>query len=198
MIVQALQDCLLDPHPLVRGVCASGLGAQNAWTARAHLSKMASEDRQPYPKAMASKALRRLQPPSRAQAPRLKMGRVQMSASASLSGQRHAELEQRASNAIEDRIEPYRPALFPREQADLQIDVNITRRGAPSGPRGQSLRFEVRVLLVEVPGAQLRHASEAVASMRSTRRQSHNAEAKLMLRAVDRAVQEALSLVYAP
>ncbi len=101
-------------------------------------------------------------------------------------------------DAIDDLIEPRRPALWPREDPDVRIDITLVR-SEDSSPRVHNIRYEARVVVVELPGANLRHASNATATVHAKGRpqesQLKRLEKELALKATTRAVSEALALL---
>lgn len=197
--VRALTEGLEDDHAVVRGVCAQALGGHEDRRTLARLERIATDDTVRTVRVAAKKSADRIR--QRLDAKRaivrghervtIELGRVVL--------EREGDTEQpevlaRAiRNAIEDRIEPHRPAMMPRESPDIRIDVVVAR--VTSAPGEREIRFEARVVLIELPGSNLRHASLATASMKATRRRGKKRaelEERLALQAVNRAVDEAL------
>lgn len=200
--IGALTRCTRDDNEVVRGVCVKALGDAKASSALTLLDRIALTDRsravrdaasasadriranQPRPRLVATKRTRRLT---------VALGRVELDQDPSVEATLQDELLRVIRSAIEDRIEPHRPAVMPRESPDLRIDVIVQR--VSSDPAAREIRFEARVVIIELPGANLRHASQAIATTRGSRRKGKKRvelEERIALQAVNRAVDEAL------
>jgi hypothetical protein len=202
-VIDALTSCLADDNALVRGICIKGLVKHRAHGAVGRLTYLARFDSEDAVKNAAEDAIAELkrQASLRPRAPdhrprkdgpvTVSIGRVEVEPAPGLSTQVATLLQQIVRDSIEDQIEPHKPAIFPREDPDLRLDVTIACRVA----EGQNLQVEVRVVLVEIPGAHLRHASRAMARTNAKKR-SKQLERDLAIKAASRAVSDALALVY--
>lgn len=205
-IVSALIACLEDDNGIVRGMCVRALSRHRALSAVGRLTyvarfdpedavKNAAEDAIAELKRQASLHRRRPKHRPRKRGPvTVAVGRVDVEDSPNLSRQIANLLRQTVRDAVEDQIEPHKPAIFPREDPDLRLDVTIARKVADGSG---DLQVEVRVVLMQMPEAHLRHASRALARTKQGRAHASVAlEKKLALKAVSRAVSDALALVY--
>ena len=98
------------------------------------------------------------------------------------------------TSTIEDLIEPRKPAMFPREDPDVRIDVTVYRVDEPS----KRICYEARVTVVQLPGSNLRHASNARATTDSSPRSAkaqRDLEQQVALQATKRAVSDVLALL---
>jgi HEAT repeat protein len=201
-IVAALTHGLTDDSAIVRGVCVKGLAKHHALGAIGRLTylakfdpddsvQMAAEDSIEAIKRMASV---RAKPPEhrpRKSGPiTVEIGRVDVEPSPGLTTQVADSLRSTVRDAVEDQIEPHKPAIFPREDPDLRMDVTVAR-----SRHGNDIQVEVRVTLVQLPDANLRHASRALARTK-TKSAPTSLDRKLALEAVTRAVSDALAMVY--
>ncbi len=196
--VRALVAGLEDTNEVVRGVCAQALGDHEDRRTLARLERLATDDTSRTVRVAARKAADRIK--QRLETMRsiavgrgrvtIELGRVVLEREGDTEQPR--DLAQAIRNAIEDRIEPHRPAMMPRESPDIRIDVVVAR--VISAPGAKEIGFEARVVLIELPGSNLRHAALATASTKSSRRGKKRAELeeRLALQAVHRAVDEAL------
>ncbi len=203
-IVAALTDGLVDDNALVRGLCIKGLVRHRALGAVGRLTYLARFDPEDAVKNAAEDAIAELKrqaslhPRDPEHRPRkhgpvtLSIGSVQVEPTPELSRHVADLLKAIVRDAVEDQIEPHKPAIFPREDPDLRLDVTI----ACSITSEQNLQVEVRVVLVQLPDAHLRHASRAMARTKHDKRRSNELERQLALKAASRAVSDALALVY--
>jgi hypothetical protein len=98
------------------------------------------------------------------------------------------------TDTIEELIEPRKPAMFPREDPDVRIDVTVYRVDEPS----KRICYEARVTVVQLPGSNLRHASNARAMTDSSPRSAkaqRDLEQQVALQATKRAVSDVLALL---
>jgi hypothetical protein len=197
---EALRYGLGDPHPMVRAMAARSLARLRVEAARPELLRLAAHDpaaavrreAQRAAAALVDRAPRPAAAPTRP--PRIALGTVSVRPDPHLEQDRQAALTARISDAVEDRLDPHRPALFPRESADYRLDVVVTRQAG--GPGGGEVAFEVRVVLVSMPQAHLRHSARAVArghAERARRARRAVLEEEVALSAVAAAVDEAVS-----
>ena len=196
-VVVALERALSDPHHLVRASAAQALAIHSVESSRPTLERMAFDDPHRFGRRAAARALERLdrykatRVPRPAAAPPMRVELGAVHAPSTLPPDVADRLTAIASAHAEDLLEPHRPAIFPRERAVLRLDLHVSRQigGAP--------RYEVKALLVALPGAQLRHVSTAVAkadrASRGAKKQAE-LEAVVLRRAVERAVGDVLSL----
>jgi hypothetical protein len=193
-ITRALSAALRDTDPIVRAIAADALGKHEATSAIKDLEKLARTDESDVVRRSSAEALKRLQQntevvpvvetsmPRMRRAQRVELGRVELDAGSPLLGA--------ITDAVEALIEPHRPAMFPRESPDVRFEV-VVKRVAP-------LVFEARVLVMQLPGAHLRQASNAKASAKTTSRSARaisKIERELALTATTRAVTEALAML---
>lgn len=199
--IAALNDGLRDEDPVVRAVAADALGKHDAADALQMLEKLAKADENELVRRAAASTIARLRqiasPRDETSAPRprrvhrVELGTVELEGTAFLVAA--------VTDAIEALIEPHRPAMFPRESPDVRLEVRVTRVQAKPPPAGGvGLAFEAHCVLVDLPGAQLRRASNATASAHTTKRGSSaiaSLEKELALKAATRAVTEALAML---
>ena len=203
-IIGALTSCLTDDNAVVRGLCIKGLVKHRSHASVGKLTYLARFDPEDAVKNAAEDAIAELKrqaslrPREPQHRPRktgpltLSVGKVEVEQTPGLSTQVADLLRQIVRDSIEDQIEPHKPAIFPREDPDLRLDVAI----ACHLTDGQNLQVEVRVTLVEIPGAHLRHASRAMARTKNAKKRSKDLERQLAVKAASRAVSDALALVY--
>ncbi len=195
--VRALVDGLADDNEFVRGVCAHALAGHVDRGTKSRLERVATDDSSRAVRVAARKSADRIGKhlelrrsiAREGRRVKIELGRVELARDPSTN----ADLVHAIRNAIEDRIEPHRPAIMPRESANVRIDVIVAR--VTSEPGAAQIGFEARVVLIELPGANLRHASIATASTKGSRRRGkkrEELEQRLALQAVNRAVDEAL------
>jgi hypothetical protein len=205
-IVDALTSCLVDDNALVRGICIKGLVKHRAHGSVGRLTYLARFDSEDAVKNAAEDAIAELKRqaslqnnepehrPRKGGAVTVSIGRVEVEKSEGLSAPVASFLKDVVRDAVEDQIEPHKPAIFPREDPDLRLDVTVASRITD----GSTLQVEVRVILVQLPGAHLRHASRAMARVKNDKRRSKELERDLAVKAASRAVSDALALVYSP
>jgi hypothetical protein len=203
-IIDALTACLTDDNAVVRGLCIKGLVKHRSHASVGKLTYLARFDPEDAVKNAAEDGIAELKRqaslhprepehrPRKAGPLTLSIGKVEIDPSPGLSTQVASLLKQIVRDSIEDQIEPHKPAIFPREDPDLRLDVAIGCHLTD----GQNLQVEVRVTLVEIPGAHLRHASRAMARTKNTKTRSKDLERQLAVKAASRAVSDALALVY--
>lgn len=204
-VVDALTACLADDVALVRALCIKGLVKHRSSASVGKLTYLARFDPEDAVKNAAEDAIAELKRqatvartepqhrPRKAGPMTVSVGRVEFESAPGVSTQVASLLKKIVRDAVEDQIEPHKPAIFPREDPDLRMDVTIAYRQA----EGQ---LEVRVTLVQLPGAHLRHASRAMARTKGGTKKGSSApselERQLALKAASRAVSDALALVY--
>jgi hypothetical protein len=203
-LIEALTACLVDDNALVRGICVKGLVKHGAHGSVGRLTYLARFDTEDAVKNAAEDAIAELKRqatvrdeepahrPRRGGPITVSMGRVEVENAPGLSTQVAGALKQTVLDAVEDQIEPHKPAIFPREDPDLRMDVTVATRVTPD----QQLQVEVRVILVQLPGKHLRHASRALARTKNDKRRSKELEHDLALKAASRAVSDAMAMVY--
>lgn len=194
-VVRALVVCLEDRNEVVRAVCAQSLGEHGDPGSQSALVRASRTDDSKLVRSAALKATSKIEAASvrlvatrRTRRLTVKLGRIEVGVPRAEGN----DLLQRIRTAIEDRIEPHRPAVMPRENPDLRIDVVVQRLPTSAGP---NIGFEARALLVELPGSNLRHASQATATtknQRKSRRKMAALEERVALEAVNRAVDDVL------
>lgn len=209
--IAALHDGLRDEDAVVRAVAADALGKHDAAEALQMLEKLAKADENELVRRAAASTIARLRqvgsprdtaldarPPKdetstpRSRRPhRVELGTVELEGAAVLATA--------VTDAIEALLEPHRPAMFPRESPDVRLELRVTRVAAKSPVSGGvGLAFEAHCVLVDLPGAQLRRASNATATAHTTKRSSGaiaSLEKELALKAATRAVTEALAML---
>lgn len=198
-VIAALVDGLSDRDPVVRALAADSIGRHDAAELMQSLEKLARTDENDLVRQATSSAIARLrhvvvadqrEAPRAKRLQRVELGRVQLDGG--------APLQQAITDAIEELIEPHRPAMFPREDPDVRLELVITRAPSKLDAQGVGLAFEAHCVLVELPGARLRRASNATASAHTTKRGSSaiaSLEKELALKAATRAVTEALAML---
>jgi HEAT repeat protein len=195
---RALIEALSDRNEIVRGVAAHAIGQRNVKDARVWLVQLRDHDDNDFVRQSANAAIKTLAGEiapapkiSRKKPQKVELGRVNVA---------HGSpgILDAIKDAIDDLIEPHRPALWPREDADVRIDVTIVR-SEDSSSREHNIRYEARVILVQLPGANLRHASNATATVRARGanavQQLKALEKEVALKATTRAVSEALAML---
>lgn len=195
--IEALRIGLEDRAAIVRGMCTRALVAHEDRGALPALEQLARHDPDRAVRREARRAserLRSLPAPALARAPlRIQLGSVSLVGSNGPAGPTTRALQARLSNAVEDKILPHRPAIFPREAAHLRMDVQVERRPSP----GTEVRYEVRVLLLELPKSHLRHTAKAVARAAPRGQASRALEEKVAMEAVAKAVEDVLATAIA-
>src|SRR5688572_16893558 len=195
-IVASLKDALTDDDPVVRAVAADSLARHGAVEALPELERMSrTEEVEVAQKASAAAAARLRnvaspEPVRHKKAQRVELGRVELEGGAPLT--------QVITDVIEELIEPHRPAMFPRESPDVRLEVLVKRVSPKLDSRGVGLAYEARVVMLQLPGAQLRRASNATATAHTTKRGSgalNALEKELAVKAATRAVTEALAML---
>jgi hypothetical protein len=208
-VVRALADALADSDHIVRGVSANSLGKHGSDDAVHALQLAAKKDEHPFVRESALRALETVAQRDAPQAAtavavhpavrpadkprRVELGRVEMGrATDDAPGLREA-----ISDAIDDLLGPRKPAMFPREDADVRLDVDVSRLDQAS----RSISYRVRVVIIELPGSKLRHAANATATASprgGSAKTRRDLEKKVALEATTRAVNDALALLDAP
>lgn len=183
----ALRLGLEDRSPLVRAVCVRALGDHLDHGALPALEQLGRYDPDPTVRAEARRARARI-----ARAPRPTSLRVALGSLSLLGHPEPPALQARLSEAVEDHIGRHRQPIMSREDPRLRMDVQVERTTAPG-----ELRYEVRVVLLELPKSHLRHTSRAVARAAHRGPPTSELEARVALEAVSQAVQDALSTAIA-
>lgn len=196
--VEALRGALTDPHPLVRAMAVRSLARIEGEGARSVLAQVARLDDDAMVRSAARDALGQLAAtPARDTRPlRVSLGRVAMTPGSGLSPDRAEALTARIHDAVEDRIQSHRPGAASANDPELRMDVQVIRRDEVAEGDARAVTFEVKVVLVTLPQAHLRHSARAVAKGSAARvRQAKLArlEEQVALEAVDRAVDDALA-----
>lgn len=205
-IIGTLTAGLQDENALVRGMCIKGLTKHRAHGAAGRLTYLARFDPEDAVKNAAADAIEilkrhaRVRPkrpthrPSNAGPITVSLGRVVVEDAPDLTGPNKNVLRQTVRDAVEHQIQPHKPAIFPGQDSDLRLDVTVSRRVAEGTG---DIQVEVRVVLVQMPEKHLRHTSRALARTKAKqKRPSSSLETQLALKALSRAVSDALALVY--
>ncbi len=197
--VRALMLGLEDRNPLVRAMSAKGLGGHHAADASAVLKQLARHDPARAVRQQARKAAKRIKAPPRvalkpqARPLGITLGTISVRDGPLLDSRRAAALQTRLSRAVRRRILAHRTRSTGRAAPELRIDVRIERQAT----RRAEVRFEVRVVLLELPTAHLRHAAKAVAHAKPRGNEASGLEERVALEAVNRAVDDVLATAIA-
>ena len=202
-ILKALVLGLADPNAVVRGVCAQALGAHRDPSTLADLERSAQDDESRLVRRSARLAADRIRPLARptnlvvtrhSRPLSVALGRLEIEEPSGLPPDKSASLLASAKETIEASLAPHQPPPDLAAKPDIRLDVTITR--SDTNEAGEDIRFEARVILVELPHRNLRHASQAIARTKSTvqnAKRRTQLEERVALKAVSRAVEEALT-----
>jgi hypothetical protein len=222
LATNALRKALFDDAVVVRGFAAHAIGQRGARELIGELQALRLRDDNEFVRTAASNAIDTLKSGSRSMSGRrgtsagsaelspadrasrkkqkVELGQVRFAAGPSTRwgylNQPGGVLIDAVKNAIEDLIEPRRPAMWPREDPDVRLDVYVVR--SEDSTSAKRISYEARVTVVALPGANLRHASNARATINMTHNAQlkiHEIEKDLALKATTRAVSEALALL---
>lgn len=211
-VLLALSEALSDKDPIVRAVAAHALAAHGSPSMLAHLDRVRDRDTSELVRSAASKAAETIrathrEAPDRAEKTRrhvhrVELGRVLFAPGAPVSPRSRPDtspdLLEAIRSTVDDLLEPHRPAIFPREEAEVRLDLTVYRIEERNRARSRSISYEARVLLIQLPGSNLRHASNAKATTRTSNRSEREIRAierDLALKATTRAVTEALAML---
>jgi hypothetical protein len=203
--LRALKDALKDDADIVRGFAAHAIGQRGGRELIGELTTLAQSDQNEFVRTAASNAIDAIKrAPKRAliaglsgadsgrkKTQKVELGQVRLADSINAG-----LLLDAIKDTIEDLIEPHRPAMWPREDPDVRMDITIVR--IDDSAKANRISYEARVTIVQLPGANLRHASNAKATVRMVPRapnKKRELEKDLALKATTRAVSEALALL---
>jgi hypothetical protein len=205
---QALIESLEDQEPLVRSMAARSLGLRSAVIGLPRLTSIANHDGDAVVRDEATRALAMIRaaeakriadanrPAPAAHRNTVELGSIAVDG-AELTASEVGELEAGVRDLVETTLEPHLPAMFPREDAGYRFDVRVKRNRVKSD-RKIEIRCEVSIVILELPSAHLRHATQAVASGSSKSRgprQISSLEARVAAEATQAAMKEALALL---
>lgn len=198
-VIHALMLGLEDPNPLVRAMSARGLGVHHAYDASAVLKQLARHDPARAVRQQSRRASKTLESrpkiaPPEPQPPAfgITLGTVSVLDGPLLARGQAEALRIRLSRVVRDRIRAHQRTAPPRSPA-LRIDMRVERQ---RGKRSE-VRFEVRVVLLELPKAHLRHTAKAVAHADPKGRKVSALHERVALEAVHRAMDDVFATAIA-
>lgn len=205
-IDDALVLGLDDPAPLVRSMAARSLGVRLATSGVPRLGAIVTQDGDPVVRDEAQRSLLAIRaaqtrvptvaPPAPQRRRTVELGTIAVDG-AELTAPELGELESGVRDLLETQMEPHLPAMFPREDAGYRFDVRVKRMRVRTD-RKIEIRCEVSIVILELPEAHLRHATQAVASGTSKlrgNRQIASLETRVAKEATNAAVKEALAIL---
>lgn len=196
-VVHALLLGLEDRHAIVRAMSARALGEHGAQAALSPLAQLSRHDPDRAVRQQAREATKALRLAAQAPPPTrqlgITLGSLALTDSNGGAQRPSAAFHSRLSDAVRHRLQPYRPSLAAPNPPHLRMDVRIERLRSAD----KEVRFEVSVVLVELPQAHLRHSAKATARAQTKGSSPAGLEDRVAMEAVQRAVDDALATAVA-